>query len=192
MLCLHFSRESTLVGRRIHSPVLQMQSIEPTKTHIWLRFLRVLASSSSVAGLSSAALEPHQEKTQDLHTELYSVNQLWSQWPTNLLDCARHCTQLFPVTLSIRPWFDHRPDGCAGFGYNFLSSAKSCSQTIWGLSARPLNLALNLAIFRIKNPHISTLAFKVWFSDAVESSLTILYLCICINLNMATSAFALK
>lgn len=52
MLCLHFSRDPTLVGRCIHSLVLQMQSTEPTKTHIWPRFLSVLARSSSVAALS--------------------------------------------------------------------------------------------------------------------------------------------
>lgn len=52
-LCLHFPRESTLAGRHIHSPGLQMQSITLTKTQIWLWFLSVLASFSSGAGPSS-------------------------------------------------------------------------------------------------------------------------------------------
>lgn len=135
MLCLHSSRESTLEGRGMHSLVLQMQSTEPTKTHIWLRFLSVLASSSS------AALEPHQEKTQDLHTELYSMNQLWSQWPTNLLDCSRLCTQLFPVTLSIQPWFDHRLTSCAGFGSFHLQNYvhRQSQGALWDLLSKPQN-----------------------------------------------------
>lgn len=61
----------------IHAPRLQMRRRSQEK----LRF----ASSSRGVGPSSlqqegaAALDPHQEETQDLHTEPHSVNHLWSQ-----------------------------------------------------------------------------------------------------------------
>lgn len=49
VLCLHSSRESASAKRHINPLVLQMKSDEPAKTDIWLRFLSVLASSSSVS-----------------------------------------------------------------------------------------------------------------------------------------------
>lgn len=65
----------------IHAPSLQM-CYTPCSSYD----CRCFVSSSRGAGPSSlqqgraAALDPHQEKTEDLHTEPYSVNQ----WPTNL------------------------------------------------------------------------------------------------------------
>ena len=49
MLCLYFSRDAALVKKKQNkTSILQMQSNEATKTHIWLRFLSVLAKSSSL------------------------------------------------------------------------------------------------------------------------------------------------
>lgn len=124
-LCVHFSGESTLAKGRINPPVLQMQSNEPTKnTHMATisvsprQFLLHL-SSLSVSSRKYQLLWSHtRRKTQDLHTELYSMNQLWSQWPTNLLDnlqdAAHNCF------LSLALFNRGLISGAEDTGYNLL------------------------------------------------------------------------
>lgn len=65
MLCLHFSRESTLLKRCIN-PASRCRATTLQK-HIWPRFLPVPASSSSAAGLCSLCVFSRKYHTSRKH-----------------------------------------------------------------------------------------------------------------------------
>ena len=97
-LCCFAFLQRIYISRKTYS--FTRPPIQTTKTHIWLRFLSALASSSSAAGLSSLIVSigkiscPGSTAGRQHRISILSC----TQWPTNLLDSTRHYTQLFPAT----------------------------------------------------------------------------------------------
>lgn len=130
VLRLHSRRDFTLVGRCIHSLLLHKQSNDPDNKNTHMAAVSVSASCCCFflrrceRLWQEGALEPQQEKTQDLHTELYSMNQVWSQWPTNPMDYMRY-----------------KIHNCFLSTYLFiqgLSSGQMITQTLWNMTDLPL------------------------------------------------------
>lgn len=138
-LCLHFSGESGSAGRHLifMRPVSRCATLAKKQPACSSHDCRCFVSSSRGAGPSSlqqegaAALDPHQEKTEDLHTEAYSVNQ----WPTNL-HTSRDC---FPSYYlfdhhSITTWVAAQQPPSACIPSTALFSSLETPNTNWKVS----------------------------------------------------------
>lgn len=192
MLCLHFPRESTLVRRSIHLLVLQMQSTEPAKTYIWLRFLSVLASSSSLAGRISWIHTRRKHRISILSCTQWTnsgANDLltymtvschiiylvvWSEADRLYWLCLRllHIYRImFTNNLGILPESSslslkiHGKDSqlTKRSAVDFVAGITVYCYTVTSWWWKSLH-----AIFGIQNPHVNILAFKVWFSETVK------------------------
>ena len=152
---LHFSRESTLVGRRIHSPVLQFKNPKRTYGCDFCQCLPVpppLPASPLCVSIGKISC-PRSTAGRQQRISILSC----TQWPTNLLDSTRHYTQLFPATFSIELQFNPSINSFAGCGYNFHSSKTS------GFSRRALKPYFTTVGIYCENPSVS-----VWESKSTQ------------------------